>query len=159
MHTRPYVATLTNKTAQVTLLTFSIDKVRDRNKDIRRVCFFPRRGLTYKLLDQKIVHLRIYADASHATNDDLFTQLGYLNLLADASNSCHVFGYASHISRRDVKSIMEEVSRALLNAFDASFALSADLKTALDKESEIAMFTNLKQLYGNLVQHKWIMER
>lgn len=159
IHTRPDVACLANKSAQVTPLTFSNDKIQDLNKGIRRVSSTPRRGLTYKPLDQKTVHLRVYADASHATNDDLSSQLGYLILLADASNACHVIDYASRKSRRVVRSIMGGETCALLDAFDAAFAVSADLKMALGRELYIAMFTDSKQLFDALVRGKRTTER
>lgn len=88
-------------------------------------------GSRYKPLAQKTVHLRSYADASHATNDDLFSQLGYLILLVVASIACHAIDYGSQKACRIVGSMMRGKTCALCNAFDAAFGVSTDLKMAL----------------------------
>lgn len=59
--------------------------------------------LKYSKLYKYSLNLRVYADASFATNDDLSSQLGYIVLLCDRFNCCHVMDYVSRKSRRIVR--------------------------------------------------------
>jgi len=46
--------------------------------------------LSYPPLDQDSIHLRVYADASFSSNDDLSSQLCYIILLCDRDAKFHV---------------------------------------------------------------------
>ena len=72
----------------------------------------------YYPLDLDTLHLRVYSDASFASNDDSTSQLGYIILLCDANDRCHVLSFSSKKSKRNVRSIMAGEIYALSAAFD-----------------------------------------
>ena len=83
-HTRPDVCCEINRVAQVTQEKFQNMHIEHLNMQINRVHSSPNLGLQYKSLDRVSLHLRCYADASFASNDDLSSQIGYVILLCDA---------------------------------------------------------------------------
>lgn len=129
------------------------------NQGIRHVASTTRRGFVYKPLDVDTVHLRVYADASHATNDDLSSQIGYLVLPADASNASHIIDYSSRESRRVVCPIMGRGICAFLGAFDAAFSITADMPAMLDRKLSINIFADSKQLFDAIVKGKMTNKR
>lgn len=72
---------MANRTAQVTEKTFSSSEVGEFNKGIQIISFSPEAGLHFDVLDNRSLNLRIYADASYATNYDLSSQLGYIIMI------------------------------------------------------------------------------
>lgn len=69
-------------------------------------------------LDRKPLHLRVYVDASFASNADCISQLGYIFLLADKSGKCNILHYASYKSRRVRRSVLGAEVYAFADAFD-----------------------------------------
>ena len=60
-------------------------------------------ALPYGSLDRETLHLRAYTDASFATNDDHSSQLGFVVLLCDAEDRCHILDFASRKCKRVVR--------------------------------------------------------
>jgi len=58
--------------------------------------------LSYPPLEQDSIHLRVYADASFSSNDDLSSQLCYIILLCDRDAKFHVLAYSSKKARHVV---------------------------------------------------------
>lgn len=158
-NTRPDVACVANKAAQVTEKTHGSDKVRELNKGIRIILRSTDIGLKYGKLKKSELHIRAYADASYATNDDLTSQLGYLVLLCDHSDNCHVLDYASRKSKRVVRSIMGGETYAFMDAFDLAFVIKTDLEVILGMDLNIVMFTDSRQLYDSVTCGKRTAER
>lgn len=53
----------------------------------------PELGLIYGRVAENTLHLGVYTDASLGTNDDLTSQLGFLVLLCDADDYCHILDF------------------------------------------------------------------
>lgn len=159
VHSHLEVACLTNKAAQVTPHAFSTDKVKELNAGIAQVKSRVKRGLRYASIDLESAHLRVYVDVSYASNDDLSSQIRFIILLADAKNHRHILDYSSRKSRRVFRSIMCGETCAFLSGFDATFAISADLRLVLGRELELVMFTDSKQLFDVLTRGKRTTER
>lgn len=158
-HTRPDLACLVNKLAQVTEKTLKEEHIKALNVGIKSAISNPSRGLRYKPLDADTIHMRVYADASFGTNDDLTSQLGYLVLLCDKNNQCHVLDYGSKKSRRVVRSIMGGELYAFTDAFDISRTLSIDVSKAIGKPILLRMFTDSKQVFDVITRGKRPTER
>lgn len=153
-HTRPDLACLVNKLAQVTEKTLKEEHIKALNLGIKSAVSDPIRGLRYKPLNIDTIHMRVYADASLRSNDDLSSQLGYLVLLCDKDNRCHILDYGSKKSRRVVRSIMGGELYALTDAFDISRTLSIDVSKAIGKPVSLHMFTDSKQVFDVITRGK-----
>ena len=88
-HTFPDIACAANKAAQITTGNFDEKKVRDLNACIK---YIKRKHLRlkFKPLAVDTLQLRVYADAAFATNLELSSQLGFVILLCDSSNTAHL---------------------------------------------------------------------
>jgi hypothetical protein len=75
--TRPDLCCAVSKAAQVTIPQFEIFSVKALNSAIKQAQSHPSSILTYPRLDIATLHLRVYADASYASNTDLSLQVGY----------------------------------------------------------------------------------
>jgi len=89
----------------------------------------------------------VYTDASFASNDDLTSQLGYIILLCDKSNRCHVLQYSSRKSKRVVRSIMTGEMYSFTDAFDCAFMFKHDLETIYQQRIPITILTDSKQVF------------
>eukprot|EP00171_Calliarthron_tuberculosum_P023435 IDg23435t1 len=146
-HSRPDLCCSINRAAQVTSTSFELRHVKELNKAIRYAKSSTRVCLSYPKLEKSTLHLRTYADASFATNDDGSSQLGYLILLCDSKNGCHILSYSSRKSRRIVRSIMAGETYAFTDAFDQSYIIKWDLEKILYMNIPLRMFTDSKQLF------------
>lgn len=70
--------------------------------------------MLYRPLRRGSLRLKVYADASFASSDDGSSQLGYLILLCDDHEACHVLAFSSKKSRRVVRPILAGEVYALL---------------------------------------------
>ena len=93
------------------------------------------------------LHIRVYSDASFASNADNGSQLGYLILLCDNKNDCHVLSYCSKKSKRIVRSIMASEVFAFSAAFDQAFVIRHDIQLIMGTPIPVMMFTDSKQLF------------
>ena len=158
-HTRPDLCCTSNRASQVTKENFSVSDIKQLNDAINCVKNSPRLTLKYPKLDHDTLHLRAYADASFASNKDLTSQLGYLILLCDGNNRCHVINYASRKSRRVVKSIMAGEVYAFSAAFDVSFLLKHDMDRVLNRLIPLHMFTDSKQMFDVITSARHTTEK
>lgn len=159
VHSSPDAACYANRASQVTEKTYGPDKLKELNDGIRKIKATPTKGLSYGPLNNGSIHLRVYADASFSTNDDLSSQLGYIILLADRDGYCHVLDYSSKKSKRVVRSIMGGEVCAFMDAFDSVFALAADLEMVYGRKLEIYMYTDSKQLFDAMIKGKRTQEK
>lgn len=83
-----------NKAARVN--SFRIFKENDveQMNDIPLVLSTTSRGLIIKALDLNTIHIFVYGNTFHATYHDLSSQLEWLILLADDSNTSHVLAHS-----------------------------------------------------------------
>lgn len=69
-------------------------------------------------LDIESMHLRIYSDASFATNSDHMSQLGYITFFMDKFNKCQPIYWTSYKSERVCTSVLGSKVMAFADAFD-----------------------------------------
>ena len=158
-HTRPDRCCAINRAAQVTEANFSRNSLRELNNAIVHVLNTKEVKLTYPKLHEDSLHLRAYADASFATNYDMSSQLGYLILLCDMNDRCHVLAYKSRKSRRVVRSIMAGETYAFADALDFTLSVRHDLTTIYNRRIPISMFTDSKQLFDVITKATYPTER
>ena len=89
-HSRPDLCCAINRVAQVTSTSFCKRHIQEFNKAFKYAKATKELGLSYSHLYKDSLHLRVYADASFASNDDLSSQLEYIALLCDDRDGCHV---------------------------------------------------------------------
>lgn len=158
-HTRPDISCYANRACQVSQKTFCKGKIRELNKGIKIVKNTADQGLTFEPLDKQSIEMRVYADASFATNDDLSSQIGYLVMICDKSNKCHIIDFSSKKSRRTVRSIMAGEVCAFMDAFDAAYMLRSDMQEILGVEIPLLMFTDSKQLFDAMTKGRRTTEK
>ena len=158
-HTRPDLYCSINLAAQVTNKTFGKSCVTELNKAINHCLATRSVSLQYGTLQEGSLHIRAYADAPFATNDDKTSQIGYVILLCDKSNRCHVLAYKRRKSRRVVRSIMAGETYAFSDAFDQAYVMKRDLEALYDKNMPLMMFTDSKQLFDVLTKASYPTEK
>lgn len=158
-HSRPDLCTAINRAAQVSSKTFAKGHVQELNKAIKYAKSTADLVLSYKPLDRTTLHLRVHADASFASNDDNSSQLGFIILLCDAADRCHVLAYSSKKSRRVVRSIMAGEVYAFANAFDEAFIIKHDLERVYKQRVPLTMLTDSKQLFDVITRASHTTEK
>lgn len=158
-HSRPDLCAAINRAAQVSSKTFSRRHVQELNKAIKYARSTADLVLSYRPLDRTTLHLRVYADASFASNDDNSSQLGFVILLCDAVDRCHVLAYSSKKSRRVVRSIMAGEVYAFANAFDEAFIIKYDLERLYKQPVPLTMLTDSKQLFDVITRASHTTEK
>eukprot|EP00170_Pyropia_yezoensis_P001479 contig_6504_g1483 len=146
-HTRPDLCCAINRAAQATPKSYCKRHIRELNKAIKLAKNTSDWALIYRTLRRGSLRLKVYADASFASNDDGSSQLGYLILLCDDRGACHVLSYSSKKSRRVVRSIMAGEVYAFANAFDEALVIKYDLERIYHKHIPLIMLTDSKQLF------------
>ena len=146
-YTRPDALCAINKSAQVTPSTFGAEKIKSFNTTIKHLQKTPERCLQYAPLDKSTLHLRVYAEASFAGNDDLSSQLGFIILLCDKENRSDVLDYSSRKSRRVVRSIHGGEVYAFADGFDRAYILRHDLQMIFKKKIPLHVFTDSLQMF------------
>lgn len=105
-HNRQDVRCCVNRAAQVVAGEF--ENVREAhmmllNSAIKKMKSTPELSLKYCKLDEAILHIRVYTDASFGTNDDMTSQLGLLVLLCDNEDKVHIMDVGSKKWKRVVR--------------------------------------------------------
>eukprot|EP00170_Pyropia_yezoensis_P002385 contig_10001_g2389 len=136
-----------NRAAQATPKSLCERHIRQLNKAIKKAKNTSDWALIYRPLRRGSTRLKVYADASFASNDDESSQLGYLILLCDDRCACHVLSYSSKKSRRVVRSMMAGAVCAIANAFDEAFVIKHDLQPVNQQHIPLIMLTDSKQLF------------
>lgn len=77
-NTRPYTARKVNLESQITKKTHSLEKVKKLNRRVRMVTRSSYVGLRFGKMYLRTLYLRVHADPSFASKDDLTSKLGYL---------------------------------------------------------------------------------
>lgn len=159
-HTRPEISCVVAQAAQVTQNVFDADAVKQINSTIRAVKREPRKGIKHRKLDLNSLRLQVYSDSSFANNRDSSSQLGYLIVMADASNRCNILQYRSFKSRRVTRSVLGAEVYAFAEAFDAAFIMKHDLENVLGRQVPVlAMLTDSKGLFDVITKNSITSER
>ncbi|GAB0494020.1 hypothetical protein MMPV_005309 [Pyropia vietnamensis] len=83
-----------NRAAQVTEAMFAERHIKASNKATKHARATKDLILRYDSLERESLDVRVYDDASFASNDNLSSQLGYVVLLRDGTDRCNVLTYA-----------------------------------------------------------------
>ena len=148
-HTRPDISCCANRAAQV--VAEASGNVKDEsvkllNSAIKKTKSTPRHGLRYGRLHYGTLHLRVYTDASFGTNEDLTSQLGFVVLLCDAENNCHM-DVASKKCKRVVRLILGGGFYAFTEGFDCVYMIKHDLQHLYGMSIPLQMRTDSKQMF------------
>lgn len=84
-------------------------------------------------LDQHALTLLAYTAGAFANNPDGCSQMVYIVLLADASDTCNILTYRSFKSRRVTRSVNGMEVMAFAEAFDTAYFLAKDLQIVICK--------------------------
>ena len=161
-HIRPDVSCAVNRAAQVP--KGEKEGVRSvhvsvLNSAIKRLKSSPELSLRFDCLDESTLQLRAYTDASFGANEDLSSQLGYIILLCDSSNGCHISDFASKKSRRIVRSILGGEVYAFTDGFDCAFVIRHDLQKQYGRNIPLQMRTDSKQMFDVITKASHTSER
>jgi hypothetical protein len=143
--TRPDIACSTEKLSQVTESIFNKERqdcVKQLNKIVSHVHKNADVVLRYPKLDKESLRLRVYADASFASNRDETSQLGFLTFLADKHDQCQQMAWASYKLKRVTRSVLGAETMALADAFYAAYSLKHDMQGISQKEAPITLYTD-----------------
>jgi len=146
-HGRPDLCCAINRAAQVTEALLFERHVKEYNKAVKHAKSTRSLVPHYGPLERVSLHLRVYADASFASNDHMSSQMGFIVLLCDGADRCHVLTYASKKARRVVRSIMVGEVYAFADTFDAAYILKHNLERVYDQPLPLVMLTDSKQIF------------
>ncbi|CDF33317.1 unnamed protein product [Chondrus crispus] len=161
-HTRPDVSCAVNRAAQVPKgegEDVSSVHVSVLNSAIKRMKSSPELSLRFDHLDESTLQLRAYTDASFGANEDFSSQLGYIVLLCDSSNRCHILDFASKKSKRIVRCILGGEVYAFTEGFDCAFVLRHDLQKLYGRTIPLQMRTDSKQMFDVIMKASHTSER
>lgn len=149
-NTRPDITCAVAKAVQVTEKQFSaapgacVKALNAIHKHLRTVPDLP---LRFPKLDRKTLQLRVYSDASFASNTDGSSHLGYIIFLTDASGTCQPLYWSSHKSKRVTRSFLGSETMALADAFDMAYALKHDIQRMIKQNVPIRILTDNLSLF------------
>ena len=97
--------------------------------------------LKHHKLEMDSLHIRVYSDASFASNEYNSSQLGCIIVLADGNNNLYVLSYCSKKQKRIVRSIMAGEVFSFSAAFDQSSTIRHDLRRIFGVKIGMTMYT------------------
>lgn len=111
------------------------------------------RGLRYVRLDPSTLKLVVFTDASFANNRNLSSQIGFVIVLADATNRANILHWSSIKCKRVTRSVLASELYAMTHGFDAGAVIKSTTEKVL-KLSMLSMIlcTDSKSLYDCLVK-------
>lgn len=80
----------------------------------------------YKRIIEEALHLRVYSDASFASNENISSQFEYTVLFCDETWSFHVLYFASKKAKCVQRSIVAGELYAFIDVFDAQLTIVTD---------------------------------
>lgn len=120
-----YIATVSQPEAAFDL-SFAAQVVNPKENDAKtlnkhlkwRIVYFDR-GLLFIRLDITPLTLIVFTDASFANNQNLSSQVGYVVVLADATNKANIIHWSSTKCKRLTQSVLASGLYAMAHEFDA----------------------------------------
>ena len=110
------------------------------------------RGLRFVKLDINTLQLLVFTDASFANNKDLSLQIGYVLVLADASNKANIVHWSSIKCKRVTRSVLASELYGMAHGFDIGAAIKSTLDKVLQINLPLILCTDSKSLYDCLVR-------
>ena len=147
VHVRPDICCAVALASQVTEDTFCEKSVSVINKVLTHLKSSKDLTLKYPPLDKNSLRMVVFSDAAFSTSANLTSQLGYIILLADDKNNCHILHYCSRKSSRVVRSVLASEVYAFADAFDMAYTLRQNLTKILCRTVKLTMLTDSKSLF------------
>lgn len=116
-------------------------------------------SLKFAKLYVQSLHIRACGDASHANNDDLSSQIGFVKTLCGKDENCAIIGYLSYKCKRKTRLAIASECHALADASDYTFMLKKDMEALLRKTCAIQLFTDSQTLFKVIVNATTTTER
>ena len=110
------------------------------------------RGLSFVRLDITTLKLVVFTDASFANNPDLSSQIGYVIVLADATDKANIIHWSSVKCKRVTRSIFASELYAMAHGFDVGAVIKSSVEKILDLPLPMVVCTDSKSLYDCLVK-------
>jgi hypothetical protein len=119
----------------------------------------PQRGLKFVKLDINTLQLLVFTDASFANNKDLLSQIGYVIVLADATNKANIIYWSSIKCKRVTRSVLASKLYRMVYRFDISVAIKSTVDKVLQVNIPLVLCTDSKSLYNCLVRLSTTQEK
>ena len=126
--------------------------VKRLNKRLQWQIDNPTRGLRFIRLDPKSLRLMVFTDASFANNKDLSSQIGYVVVLADATNQANILHWSSIKCKRVTRSVLASELYAMAHGFDIGAAIKSTIEAISNTRLPLVLCTDSKSLYDCLVK-------
>ena len=128
------------------------DDIKRLNKRLQWQIENPTRGLTFVKLDVNTLRLLVFTDAAFANNKDLSSQIGYVIVLADASNQANTLHWSSIKCKRVTRSVLASELYGMAHGFDMGASIKATMDKILNTNIPLIVCTDSKSLYDCLVK-------
>ncbi|KIM99826.1 hypothetical protein OIDMADRAFT_66146, partial [Oidiodendron maius Zn] len=112
----------------------------------------PTRGLRSIRLDIQSLKLMIFTDASFANNQELFSQIGFVILLADKRNRANILHWSSIKCKRVTRSLLASELYAMAHGLDIAPAIKSTIEATLQIRFPLILCADSKSLYDCLVK-------
>ena len=110
------------------------------------------RGLRFVRLDISTLTLMVFTDASFANNQDLSSQIGYVIVLADATNKANIIHWSSTKCKRVTRSVLASELYAMAQGFDVGAVIKSSVENILNILLPMVVCVDSKSLYDCLVK-------
>jgi hypothetical protein len=128
------------------------DDIKSLNKRLSWQIENADRGLSFVKLDVNTLQLLAFTDASFANNKDLSSQIGYVLVLADASNKANIIHWSSVKCKRVTRSVLASELYGMAHGFDIGAAIKSTVDKILQVNLPLILCTDSKSLYDCLVR-------
>lgn len=113
--------------------------------------------LKYAKLDKQSLRLLVYSDSSFNNREENKSQLGFIIILAEKSNSYCILQYSSKKCHPETRSSM--AAKKFLDAFDNAILIRHDLHRMLNIEIPIIMLMDSQALVRIMTTSRYTTER
>ena len=94
----------------------------------------------------------VFTDASFANNRDLFSQIGYILVLADRTGRANIIHWSSTKCKRVTRSVLASELYGIAYGFNMGASVKSIINRALEMELPLVVCTDSKLLYECLVK-------
>lgn len=103
--------------------------------------------------------MRLYSDASSASNMDRILQLGYVIMLMDIHNKCHPLYWTSYKAKFETREVLGNEVMAFVDEFDMLYTINSDLQSMIRKANSLTMITDSLSLFAWLLNQQLQLSR